>query len=379
MAKEDPYKVLDVSQDSSADEIKKAFRKKAMQYHPDRNQGDSSAEQKFKQVNEAYDILKDDQKRAAYDQFGHAAFDGNNNAAGGFSAGGFADIFDEMFGDFTGRSRTSGGSAQGSDLRYNLEISLNDAHVGLETRIRVPTSVICDSCNGSGAKKGTQPITCGACQGRGKVRVNQGFFAIERTCPNCNGAGRIIESPCEACGGTGAVRKEKTLEVSIPAGVEDGMRIRLSGEGEAGTRGAPAGDLYIFISVGLHPLFSREDSDIFCTVPIPMTTAALGGTVEVPSIDDSRAKVTIPSGAQSGHRMRLRGKGMNGLHGKSRGNMYIELQVETPVNLSKEQKQKLEEFRATLKNGGKVTGKSTSPESEGFFTKAKKFWNDRTD
>lgn len=379
MAKEDPYKVLDVSQSSSADEIKKAFRKKAMQYHPDRNQGDSSAEQKFKEVNEAYDILKDDQKRAAYDQFGHAAFEGNNNAASGFSAGGFADIFDEMFGDFTGRGRTSSGSTQGSDLRYNLEISLDDAHVGLETRIRVPTSVICDSCNGSGAKKGTQPITCGTCQGRGKVRVNQGFFTIERTCPNCNGAGRIIESPCEVCGGTCAIRKEKTLEVTIPAGVEDGMRIRLSGEGEAGTRGAPPGDLYIFISVGLHPLFSREDSDIFCTVPIPMTTAALGGTVEVPSIDGSRAKVTIPSGAQSGHRMRLRGKGMNGLHGKSRGNMYIELQVETPVNLSKEQKQKLEEFRETLKNRGKVTGKSTSPESEGFFTKAKEFWNDLTD
>ncbi len=378
MAKEDPYKILGVAQSSSGDEIKKAFRKKAMQYHPDRNQGDPSAEQKFKDVNEAYDILKDDQKRAAYDQFGHAAFDGNNSGFGGSGGfgGGFADIFDEMFGDFTGRNRNSNAATQGSDLRYNLEISLDDAHLGRETRIRVPTSVSCDSCAGSGAKKGTQPSTCGTCQGHGKVRANQGFFTIERTCPNCHGEGRVIGSPCNDCGGVGTNRTEKTLEVTIPAGVEDGMRIRLSGEGEAGGRGAPPGDLYIFISVGAHPLFLREEADIFCTVPIPMTTAALGGSVEVPSIDGSRAKVTIPPGAQSGHRLRLRGKGMNGLHGKGRGNMYIDLQVETPVNLSEEQREKLEELQVSLQKDNNSNGKSTSPESEGFFSKAKEIWKD---
>ncbi len=377
MAKQDFYDVLGVSQGSSADEIKKAYRKKAMQYHPDRNQGDEAAAQKFKEANEAYDVLKDDQKRAAYDQFGHAAFEGNGE--GGFGGGGFADIFDEMFGDFTGRQRSSGRASRGSDLRYNLEISLDDAHRGRETRIRVPTSVNCETCNGSGAQKGTQPTTCGTCQGHGKVRAKQGFLTIERTCPVCQGEGRVIASPCGDCSGTGAVRKEKTLEVTIPAGVEDGMRIRLSGEGEAGGRGAPAGDLYIFIAVGAHPLFQREGADIFCAVPIPMTTAALGGSVEVPSIDGSRAKVTIPVGAQSGQRLRLRGKGMSGLHGKGRGDMYIDLQVETPVNLTKEQKEKLKDFQSSLKSSGKSGGKSTSPESEGFFAKARELWDDLTD
>ncbi|MBK20551.1 MAG: molecular chaperone DnaJ [Rhodospirillaceae bacterium] len=385
MAKQDFYDVLGIAQNSSADEIKKAYRKKAMQYHPDRNQGDDAAEQKFKEVNEAYDILKDDQKRAAYDQFGHAAFDGNGGGGfgeggfGGFGGGGFADIFDEMFGDFTGRQRSGGRSSRGGDLRYNMEISLDDAHRGRDTRIRVPTSVSCDSCGGSGAKKGTQPSTCGTCQGHGKVRASQGFFTIERTCPACQGEGRVIGSPCDDCNGSGAVRKEKTLEVTIPAGVEDGMRIRLSGEGEAGSRGSPPGDLYIFIAVGAHPLFRRDGADIFCTVPIPMTTAALGGSVEVPSIDGSRAKVTIPVGAQSGHRLRLRSKGMSGLHGKGRGDMYIDLQVETPVNLNKEQKEKLQAFQSTLKSSGKGSGKSTSPESEGFFAKAKELWDDLTD
>ena len=377
MAKQDFYDVLGVAQNSSADKIKKAYRKKAMQYHPDRNQGDDAAEQKFKEAGEAYDILKDDQKRAAYDQYGHAAFEGNGG--GGAAGGGFSDIFDEMFGDLNGRQQSGGGRSRGSDLRYNLEISLDDAHRGRETRIRVPTSVSCETCSGSGAKKGTKPSTCGTCQGHGKVRDSQGFFTIERTCPTCQGEGRVIASPCGDCGGSGAVRKEKTLEVTIPEGVEDGMRIRLSGEGEAGGRGAPPGDLYIFIAVGAHPLFQRDGADIFCAVPIPMTAAALGGSVEVPSIDGSRAKVTIPVGAQSGHRMRLRGKGMSGLHGKGRGDMYIDLQVETPVNLTKEQKGKLQEFQDTLKPTGKGGGKSTSPESEGFFTKAKELWDDLTD
>jgi molecular chaperone DnaJ len=379
MAKQDFYDILGVAQNSSADEIKKAYRKKAMQYHPDRNQGDDAAEQKFKEAGEAYDILKDDQKRAAYDQYGHAAFEGNGGGGGGGGGGGFSDIFDEMFGDFNGRQQSGGRASRGSDLRYNLEISLDDAHRGRETRIRVPTSVSCETCSGSGAQKGTQPSTCGTCQGHGKVRASQGFFTIERTCPACQGEGRVIASPCGDCSGTGAVRKEKTLEVTIPEGVEDGMRIRLSGEGEAGGRGAPPGDLYIFIAVGAHPLFQRDGADIFCAVPIPMTTAALGGSVEVPSIDGSRAKVTIPVGAQSGHRMRLRGKGMSGLHGKGRGDMYIDLQVETPVNLTKEQKGKLQEFQDTLKPTGKGGSKSTSPESEGFFTKAKELWDDLTD
>jgi len=378
MAKEDFYDVLGVSQNSSADEIKKAYRKKAMQYHPDRNQGDDAAEHKFKEINEAYDVLKDDQKRSAYDQFGHSAFDGGA-PGGGFGGGGFADIFDEMFGDFTGRSRSSGGPARGSDLRYNFEITLDDAHRGKETRIRVPTSVLCNTCDGTGAKRGTQPTTCPTCQGTGKVRANQGFFTIERTCPTCNGEGRIIASPCDDCGGSGTVRREKTLEVTIPAGVEDGMRIRLSGEGEAGGRGAPPGDLYIFISIATHPLFQRNETDILCTVPIPMTTAALGGSVEVPSIDGSRAKVTIPVGAQSGHRLRLRGKGMSGLHGKGRGDMYIDLKVETPVNLTKEQKEKLNELQTMIKSQNEGDRKSTSPESEGFFRKAKELWDDFTD
>ena len=387
MAKQDYYDVLGVDRGAGEDEFKKAYRKLAMKYHPDRNQGDTTAETKFKEINEAYDVLKDDQKRAAYDQFGHAAFE--NGGAGGFGGGGggfgggagFADIFDEMFGDFVGgrQQQRGGGRSRGSDLRYNLEISLEDAFKGRETRIRVPSSVSCEECNGSGAAKGSHPSTCATCQGHGKVRASQGFFTIERTCPTCGGVGQTIESPCGVCSGAGAVRKEKTLSVTIPAGVEDGMRIRLSGEGEAGSKGAPPGDLYIFIAVGSHSLFQRDGANIFCQVPIPMTTAALGGAVEVPSIDGSRAKVTIPTGAQTGHRLRMRGKGMSVLNTKNRGDMYIDIRVETPVNLTKEQQQKLKDFDASLKKGNKGGGKSTSPESEGFFARAKELWEDLTD
>ncbi len=386
MAKQDYYDVLGVARNASSDDLKKAYRKLAMQYHPDRNQGDAAAEQKFKEISEAYDVLKDEQKRAAYDQFGHAAFENGGAGAGGFrsggfGAGGFADIFDEMFGDFMGGGRQrAGGRARGADLRYNLEISLEDAFKGRETRIRVPSSVKCDDCNGSGAAKGTHPSTCTTCQGHGKVRASQGFFTIERTCPACGGVGQTIETPCGSCHGAGAVRKEKTLAVNIPAGVEDGMRIRLSGEGEAGTKGAPSGDLYIFVAVGAHPLFRRDGASIYCQVPIPMTTAALGGAIEVPSIDGARAKVTIPAGAQSGHRLRLRGKGMTVLNSKNRGDMFIEVRVETPVNLTKEQQAKLREFDELLKKGTRGKGaKSTSPESEGFFAKAKELWEDLTD
>jgi molecular chaperone DnaJ len=382
MAKQDYYEALGVSRGADGDELKKAYRKLAMRYHPDRNSGDANAEQKFKEISEAYDVLKDDQKRAAYDQFGHAAFEGGGPGGarpGGFDFGsGFADIFDEMFGDFVGgggRRQSRGGPQRGDDLRYNMEINLEDAYRGRETRIKVPTSVRCDTCAGSGASPGSHPSTCSMCQGRGKVRSQQGFFTVERTCPACNGQGQVIENPCGDCSGSGRTRKEKTLAVTIPQGVEDGTRIRLTGEGEAGLQGASPGDLYIFISVKPHRLFQRDGANVFCQVPLPMTTAALGGSVEVPTIEGTRAKVTIPSGTQHGHQFRLRGKGMTGLHGRGRGDMYIEILVETPVNLSKRQKELLDEFQT----GGGSGGKSTSPQSEGFFTKVKELWEDLTE
>lgn len=382
MAKQDYYETLGVEQGASADELKKAYRKLAMQYHPDRNQGDENAEQKFKELNEAYDVLKDDEKRAAYDRFGHAAFEGGGPGggagAGGFDFGsGFADIFDEMFGDFMGGGRREGGNAntRGSDLRYNMEISLEEAFAGKETRIKVPTAVSCDTCNGSGAAAGSHPVTCPTCQGNGKVRSQQGFFHIERTCPACQGAGRVIQDPCTACSGSGRTRKEKTLAVTIPKGVEDGTRIRLAGEGEAGMNSGPAGDLYIFIAIKPHPFFERDGMNLYCRVPIPMTTAALGGPVEVPTIAGSRAKMTVPEGTQTGRQFRMRGKGMTGLHGRGQGDMFIELMVETPVNLTKDQRELLEAFAGKSGKGKN----STSPESEGFFSRMKDFWEDLTD
>ncbi|MBB6252650.1 molecular chaperone DnaJ [Nitrospirillum iridis] len=377
MAKQDYYELLGVAKTATADDLKKAYRKLAMQYHPDRNQGDKAAEQKFKEVSEAYEVLKDEQKRAAYDRFGHAAFENGGGrpgaGAGGFDFGsGFADIFEEMFGDFMGGRRGGGqGPGRGSDLRYNLEISLEDAFKGSSTTVRVPTSVACEVCNGTGAESGTQPVTCPTCSGAGKVRAQQGFFTIERTCPACSGAGRVIKDPCRNCGGHGRVRKEKTLQVNIPAGVEDGTRIRLSGEGEAGARGAPPGDLYIFLAIAPHALFIRDGANIQCRVPIPMTTAALGGTVEVPTIDGSRARVSIPPGTQSGHQFRLKGKGMSVLRSSQRGDMYVTALVETPVNLNKRQQELMREFeKAGEEKGG------THPESEGFFAKVKELWAD---
>ncbi|MDG3440430.1 molecular chaperone DnaJ [Nitrospirillum amazonense] len=377
MAKQDYYELLGVAKTASADDLKKAYRKLAMQYHPDRNQGDKAAEQKFKEVSEAYEVLKDEQKRAAYDRFGHAAFENGGGRAGGGAGGfdfgsGFADIFEEMFGDFMGGRRGGGqGPGRGSDLRYNLEISLEDAFKGTSTNVRVPTSVACDVCNGTGAESGTQPVTCPTCNGAGKVRAQQGFFTIERTCPACSGAGRVIKDPCRNCGGHGRVRKEKTLQVNIPAGVEDGTRIRLTGEGEAGARGAPPGDLYIFLAIAPHALFIRDGANIQCRVPIPMTTAALGGTVEVPTIDGSRARVSIPPGTQSGHQFRLKGKGMSVLRSTQRGDMYVTALVETPVNLTKRQQELMREFeKAGEEKGG------THPESEGFFAKVKELWAD---
>ena len=379
MAKPDYYETLGVNRGADEKALKSAYRKLAMKYHPDRNPDDDAAEAKFKEVNEAYDVLKDDEKRAAYNQFGHAAFEGGG--PGGAGGGGFADIFDEMFGDFMGGGRQAGnrgraGASRGADLRYNMQISLEDAFQGRETQIRVPTAVTCEACNGSGASKGSHPTTCGMCQGRGKVRAQQGFFTIERTCPTCNGTGQVIEDPCQTCGGSGRVQKEKTLKVTIPAGVEDGTRIRLAGEGEAGSRGGGAGDLYIFVAVAPHRMFQRDAADLHIRVPIPMATAALGGSIEVPTIEGKRAKVTIPKGAQSGHQFRLRGKGMSVLRSQARGDMYIDVVVETPVNLSKRQEELLREFQGEKPAKGEST---TSPESEGFFSRVKELWEDLTD
>ena len=373
MAKQDFYELLGVSKSASGDELKRAYRKLAMKHHPDRNPGDKSAEQKFKEINEAYDILKDDQKRAAYDRFGHAAFEqGGGRGPGDFGfSGGFADIFDEMFGEFMGAGRRGqGGPSRGSDLRYNLEISLEESFRGKQTTVRVQTLVSCDQCKGTGAEAGSRPVTCPTCHGRGRVRAQQGFFTIERPCATCQGAGRIIDNPCKACAGQGRTRREKTLSVNIPPGVEDGTRIRLAGEGEAGVRGAPTGDLYIFITITPHRIFQRDGANIFCRVPISITAAALGGSIEVPSVDGSRARVTVPPGTQSGHQFRLRGKGMSVLRSPARGDMFIEAIVETPVNLNKRQQELLREFE---KAGDQV---GTHPESEGFFARVKEFFED---
>ena len=377
MAKNDFYETLGVERGAGDDELKKAYRKLAMKYHPDRNPEDAKAEKSFKDVNEAYEILKDAEKRAAYDRFGHAAFEqggagGGRGGASGFG-GGFSDIFDEMFGDFGGGRGGRGGRApagNGSDLRFNMEVSLEDAYNGKQTEIRVPTSAPCDTCDGSGGEGGAAPSTCGSCQGHGRVRAQQGFFTVERTCPTCQGTGELIKHPCKVCAGDGRVHKEKTLSVNIPAGVEEGTRIRLSGEGEAGLRGAQAGDLYIFLSIKSHRIFQRDGADIHCRVPIPMTKATLGGTIEVPTVEGKMARVTIPSGTPTGHQFRLRDKGMTILRSKARGDMFIQAFVETPVNLTKRQKELLKEF------GDESPEDTTSPQSHGFFSKVKEIWED---
>jgi molecular chaperone DnaJ len=377
MAKQDYYETLGVSRGAGGADLKSAYRKLAMQYHPDRNPDDSSAEHKFKEVNEAYAVLRDADKRAAYDRFGHAAFEngGGGPGAGGFDfnfGAGFADIFDEMFGEFMGGGR-GGGAQRGTDLRFNMEISLEEAFEGKTTEIRVPSSVSCDSCAGTGAAKGSSPVTCGTCKGRGRVRALQGYFTIERTCPNCHGIGRVIEKPCTNCRGAGRTEKTKSLKVNIPPGVEDGTRIRLTGEGEAGIRGAAPGDLYIFLGLRPHRLFQRNGADIHCRAPIPMTTASLGGTIEVPTIDGSRARVALPTGTQTSRQFRLKGKGMRILRSNARGDMYVDVTVETPVNLTKRQKELLRAFEEEGK------GRRTSPESEGFFARVKEFWEDFTE
>ena len=378
MAKRDYYEVLGVARDAGEDDLKKSYRKLAMQWHPDRNQGNAEAEAKFKELNEAYDVLKDAEKRAAYDRFGHAAFEqggpgGGGGGGGPFGGGGFEDIFEEMFGRFGGGGRGQRAAAgRGADLRTQVEVSLEEAFAGAKKNIRFATSVSCEACKGTGAEGGAASgaQTCGTCQGSGKVRAQQGFFLVERTCPTCGGQGRIIKNPCKICRGAGRVQRERNLNVSVPAGVDDGTRIRLTGEGEAGQRGAPAGDLYVDIAVRPHPIFQRDGANILVRVPLRMTQAALGGHVEVPSIDGGRSKVTIPAGTQTGDQFRLRGKGFSVLRSAARGDMYVQVMVETPQNLSPTQRELLEQFEAEAEKGGR-----TSPESEGFFAKVKEFWD----
>lgn len=379
MAKRDYYEVLGVSRGASAEEIKRAYRQKAKELHPDRNADNPEAEARFKEVNEAYDTLKDPEKKAAYDRFGHAAFEAGMGAGprgggrGGYGqadfASAFSDVFEDLFGDFMGgRGGGRARATRGSDLRYNLRVTLEEAYSGVQKTITLPAAVACEVCKGTGAEGGVEPATCPTCAGLGKVRAQQGFFTIERTCPTCGGAGQIVKNPCRACGGTGRVEKERTLSVNIPPGVETGTRIRLSGEGEAGLRGGPPGDLYIFLEVKEHPLFQRDGQTLFCRVPVSMVTAALGGEVEVPTIDGGRARVRIPEGAQSGKQMRLRGKGMPALRGGPPGDMVIELAVETPVKLTPRQKELLREFE-------RLSEQANNPEGSSFFSKVRGFWD----
>jgi len=362
--------VLGVERGSDEAGLKSAYRKLAMQFHPDRNPGDHEAEHKFKEINEAYDTLKDPQKRAAYDRFGHAAFEngGGRGGAHGFGpdfASSMSDMFEDIFGDFMGGRRGGGASRlRGSDLRYNLEITLEEAFAGRTVEVDVPTLVSCATCDGSGAKPGTGASTCRTCNGHGKIRAAQGFFTIERTCPACHGRGQTMDNPCTDCGGQGRRQENRKLSVDIPRGIEDGTRIRLANEGEAGLRGGPPGDLYIFVSFKPHDLFQRDGADLYASVPIAMTTAALGGEFEVPTLDGGRAKVKVAGGTQPGQRVRLKGKGMPVLRSKDVGDLYVPLEVETPQNLNRRQRELLEEF-------AKASTEENSPTSGGFFSKLK--------
>ncbi len=381
MSKRDYYDILGVSKGASADEIKKGYRKKAKELHPDRNADNPDAEAQFKEANEAYEVLKDAEKKAAYDRYGHAAFENGMGGGGGGPRGGhpgggdfssaFSDVFDDLFGDFMGGRGQAGGrqrASRGADLRYNLRVTLEEAFSGLHKTIKVPTSVACTSCDGTGAEGGVEPTTCPTCSGMGKVRAQQGFFTVERSCPTCSGLGQIIKNPCKTCHGHGRVEKDRSLSVNIPAGVETGTRIRLAGEGEAGLRGGPPGDLYIFVEVAAHDLFERDGNNLYCRVPVSMANAALGGAIEVPTIDGGRGRVQIPEGSQSGRQMRLRGKGMPALRGGAPGDMFIELAVETPVNLTARQKEILREFED-------LSEENTNPESRSFFSSVKSFWD----
>ncbi len=374
MSKADYYATLGVSSDVDEKALKSAFRKKAMGCHPDRHPGDAEAESRFKELNEAYEALKDPQKRAAYDRFGHAAFENGGAGAaggfGGFGAGSMGDIFEDIFGEMMGgrSGRSANGRERGADLRFNMEITLEEAFEGKTAEVEVPTSITCEDCTGSGAKPGTSPSTCGTCGGAGRVRASQGFFSIERTCPSCQGRGEVITDPCNNCSGSGRITQTRTLSVNVPAGIEDGTRIRLAGEGEAGLRGGPTGDLYIFLSVKPHEFFQRDGADIFCRVPISMTTAALGGQFEVGTVDGGKTKVKVPEGTQPGKQFRLRSKGMPILRSNQVGDMYIQVSIETPQNLTSRQREILKEFE-------QVSSKENSPESTGFFTRMKSFFD----
>lgn len=380
MAK-DFYQTLGVDKTASKDELKKAYRKLAMKYHPDQNKDNPEAEAKFKEINEAYDILKDDQKRAAYDQFGEAAFDGSmGGGAGGFQggfggAGAFSDIFEDMFGDFMGGNQGRGNSSRGSDLQYTLEITLEEAFKGKEAKIKVPVNETCDACNGTGSEDEGGAATCPTCDGAGRVRQQQGFFTIERTCPTCDGQGTIIKNPCKKCNGSGRVKKEKNLQIKVPAGVDSGRRIRLSGEGEAGLRGGPRGDLFVLLAIKPHKLFKRDGANLLCRVPIPVTKAALGGDIEVPTIEGKASKVKIPAGTQTGQQFRLKGKGMSMMQNSNRGDLFIEIFVETPVNLDKKQQDLLKQLDKDIGDGKSGSDKH-SPESSGFFKKVGDLWDD---
>ena len=375
MAKADFYETLGVSKGASDKDLKSAFRRLAMKYHPDKNPDDTDAERRFKEINEAYETLKDPQKRAAYDQFGHAAFEqggpGGFGSGFGGGAGGFSDIFEDIFGEMMGGGRSrrnSGGRERGADLRYNMEITLEEAFAGKTAQIRVPTSVQCEECSGSGAKPGSQPVTCATCHGSGRVRASQGFFSVERTCPTCHGRGETISDPCPKCSGQGRVTEERSLSVNIPAGIEDGTRIRLAGEGEAGLRSGPSGDLYIFLSVKPHEFFQRDGADLYCIVPISMTTAALGGQFDVVTLDGAKTRVKVPEGTQAGRQFRLKSKGMPVLRSSQTGDLYIQISIETPQRLTKKQRELLEEFEA-------LSSHDNNPESHGFFSKMRHFFD----
>lgn len=378
MSKRDYYEILGVEKTADEKALKSAFRKLAMQWHPDRNPGNAEAELKFKELNEAYQVLSDQQKRAAYDRFGHGAFQGGGGPGGGPGFGpDFSDFMSDIFENFFGESgprrggagaRGGTGRERGADLRYNLEITLEEAFAGKTEDLKIPTSVSCEACGGSGAKPGSKPKACGTCNGYGRVRATQGFFTIERTCPTCQGRGEVIDNPCEICQGAGRVTRERTLSVNIPAGVEEGTRIRLAGEGEAGLRGGPAGDLYIFLSIAPHAFFQRDGADLFARAPIPMATAALGGEVTVPTIDGSDARVKIPEGTQTGKQFRLRGKGMPVLRSRDVGDLYIQVVIETPQNLTKRQKELLREFESEC-------SRDTHPESHGFLNRVREFFD----
>jgi molecular chaperone DnaJ len=376
MSKRDFYEVLGVTRSCAEGELKVAFRRAAMECHPDRNPGDKTAEIRFKEVNEAYQVLSDGQKRAAYDRFGHAAFEngmgsgmGSGMGPDGFSSS-MADIFEDLFGGMMGGrggARNASGRERGSDLRYNMEVTLDEAFHGKTAQIKIPTALACEACSGSGAKAGSKPKTCATCQGSGRVRTTQGFFAMERTCPGCHGRGATIDNPCDKCAGSGRVTRERTLSVNIPAGVEDGTRIRLAGEGEAGLRGGGAGDLYIFLSVKPHPFYQRDGADLFCRVPISMVTAALGGEFAVHTLDGGETKVKVPEGVQSGKQFRIKGKGMPVLRARDVGDLYIQAMVETPQNLTRRQRELLQEF-------AKESSGQTHPEADGFFSRMKDFF-----